>query len=126
MTILICGSLPTTSIMLFPGRSRKHILPEQVHILNVSFLVHRCGPEFGGCAGNIAYNLALLDGSPLPMATVGDDSQPYLEHLDRFKIDRRSCGRCRVTLTAQAFITTDLGRQSDHGLSSGARCRTRT
>jgi len=108
MTILICGSFAYDSIMLFPGRFKEHILPEQVHILNVSFLVPSLRREFGGCAGNIAYNLALLDGSPLPMATVGDDSQPYLEHLDRFKIDRRFVRQVPGTLTAQAFITTDL------------------
>jgi adenosine kinase len=64
--------------------------------------------EFGGCAGNIAYNLALLDGLPLPMATIGDDGQPYLEHLSRFGIDRRFVKQVPGTLTAQAFITTDL------------------
>jgi adenosine kinase len=107
MPTLICGSFAFDSIMVFQGRFKDHILPDQVHILNVSFLVPSLRREFGGCAGNIAYNLALLDGSPLPMATVGDDCQPYLDHLDRFGIDRRFVRRVPGTLTAQAFITTD-------------------
>ena len=108
MSTLICGSFAYDTIMLFSGRFKDHILPEQVHILNVSFLVPSLRREFGGCAGNIAYNLALLDGGPLPMATVGDDSQPYFDHLDRFGIDRRFVRLVPGTLTAQAFITTDL------------------
>jgi adenosine kinase len=108
MSILICGSIAFDSIMVFSGRFKDHILPDQVHILNVSFLVPSLRREFGGCAGNIAYNLALLDGSPLPMATVGEDAQPYLDHLDRFGIDRRFVRPVTGTLTAQAFITTDL------------------
>ena len=107
MPTLVCGSFAFDSIMVFQGRFKDHILPDQVHILNVSFLVPSLRREFGGCAGNIAYNLALLDGSPLPMATVGDDCQPYLEHLDHFKIDRRFVRQVPGTLTAQAFITTD-------------------
>jgi adenosine kinase len=108
MSTLICGSFAFDTIMVFAGRFKDHILPDQVHILNVSFLVPSLRREFGGCAGNIAYNLALLDGSPLPMATVGDDAQPYLDHLDRFGIDRRFVRQVPGTLTAQAFITTDL------------------
>ncbi|HEX4585783.1 MAG TPA: carbohydrate kinase family protein [Burkholderiaceae bacterium] len=108
MSTLICGSFAFDSIMVFSGRFKDHILPDQVHILNVSFLVPSLRREFGGCAGNIAYNLALLDGSPWPMATIGDDGQPYLDHLDRFRIDRRFVRQVPGTLTAQAFITTDL------------------
>jgi len=108
MSTLICGSFAFDTIMLFSGRFKDHILPDQVHILNVSFLVPSLRREFGGCAGNIAYNLALLGGSPWPMATVGEDSQPYFDHLDRFRIDRRFVRRVPDTLTAQAFITTDL------------------
>ena len=108
MSTLICGSFAFDTIMVFAGRFKDHILPDQVHILNVSFLVPSLRREFGGCAGNIGYNLALLNGSPLPMATVGDDGQPYLDHLDRFGIDRRFVRQVPGTLTAQAFITTDL------------------
>jgi adenosine kinase len=108
MTTLICGSIAYDSIMVFAGRFKDHILPDQVHILNVSFLVPTLRREFGGTAGNIAYNLALLEGSPLPMATVGDDAQPYLERLDALGIDRGHVRQVPGTLTAQAFITTDL------------------
>jgi adenosine kinase len=108
MATLICGSFAFDTIMVFAGRFKDHILPDQVHILNVSFLVPSLRREFGGCAGNIAYNLVLLDGSPLPVATVGDDAQPYFDHLDRFGIDRRFVKQIPGTLTAQAFITTDL------------------
>jgi adenosine kinase len=105
---LVCGSFAFDSIMVFEGHFKDHILPDQVHILNVSFLVPTLRREFGGCAGNIAYSLALLDGAPLPMATVGDDCQPYFDHLDRFGIERRFVRQVPGTLTAQAFITTDL------------------
>jgi len=71
MRILICGSIAYDNIMVFPGRFREHILPEQIHILNVSFLVPELRREFGGCAGNIAYNLRLLGSDPLVMGTVG-------------------------------------------------------
>ncbi len=107
MSTLICGSIAYDSIMVFAGRFRDHILPDQVHILNVSFLVPEMRREFGGCAGNIAYNLRLLGGEPLPMATVGDDAQPYFERLDAFGIDRRHVRQVAGTYTAQAFITTD-------------------
>jgi adenosine kinase len=108
MSTLICGSFAFDSIMVFSGRFKDHILPDQVHILNVSFLVPTLRREFGGCAGNIAYNLALLDAAPLPMATIGDDGQPYLDHLERLRIEHRFVRQVPGTLTAQAFITTDL------------------
>ncbi|MFN7571325.1 MAG: carbohydrate kinase family protein [Betaproteobacteria bacterium] len=108
MSTLICGSIAYDSIMVFDGRFKDHILPEQVHILNVSFLVPQLRREFGGCAGNIAYNLKLLGGEPLPMATVGDDAQPYLARLDAYGIDRRHVRHVPGSYTAQAFITTDL------------------
>jgi len=108
MSTLICGSIAYDSIMVFDGRFKDHILPEQVHILNVSFLVPQLRREFGGCAGNIAYNLKLLGGTPLPMATVGDDAQPYLSRLDAYGIDRRHVRQVPGSYTAQAFITTDL------------------
>ncbi len=73
MTALICGSLAFDSVMVFHGRFRDHILPDRIHLLNVSFLVPSLKRNFGGCAGNIAYNLALLGGTGAPMATVGHD-----------------------------------------------------
>jgi adenosine kinase len=108
MSTLICGSIAFDSIMVFPGRFKEHILPDKVHILNVAFLVPEMRREFGGVAGNIAYNLKLLGGSPLPMATVGDDAAPYFERLDGLGIERRFVRLVPGTFTAQAFITTDL------------------
>ncbi|HTN47855.1 MAG TPA: carbohydrate kinase family protein [Burkholderiaceae bacterium] len=108
MRTLICGSVAYDTVMVFQGRFADHILPDQVHILNVSFLVPEMKREFGGCAGNIAYSLKCLGGDPLPMATVGDDAGPYLERLDALDIDRRYIKQLSGTYTAQAFITTDL------------------
>ncbi|HEY6240446.1 MAG TPA: carbohydrate kinase family protein [Burkholderiales bacterium] len=108
MSTLICGSIAYDNIMVFRGRFREHILPEQIHILNVAFLVPELRREFGGCAGNIAYNLKLLGSDPLIMATVGDDSQPYIERLERLGLTLDHVRRVPSTLTAQAFITTDL------------------
>jgi len=108
MRILICGSIAYDNIMVFPGRFRDHILPEQIHILNVSFLVPELRREFGGCAGNIAYNLKLLGSDPLVMGTVGDDSLLYFERLEQLGIKLDCVRHVPHTLTAQAFITTDL------------------
>ncbi|NJD26121.1 MAG: carbohydrate kinase family protein [Betaproteobacteria bacterium] len=108
MTTLICGSLAFDNIMVFPDRFKHHILPEQIHILNVAFLVPEMRREFGGCAGNIAYNLMLLGGEPAIMATVGDDAAPYLERLDRLGLRRDHIRQVPGSFTAQAFITTDL------------------
>jgi adenosine kinase len=108
MSTLICGSVAYDSIMVFPGRFKDVILPDQVHILNVAFLVPEMRREFGGCAGNIAYNLRMLGGEALPMATVGDDAQPYLERFDALGISRRFVRSVAGSFTAQAFITTDL------------------
>lgn len=108
MRTLICGSIAYDNIMVFQGRFKDQILPEQVHILNVSFLVPELRREFGGCAGNIAYNLGLLGGEPMIMATVGGDAGPYLERMDHLGLDRSHVRLIADTLTAQAFITTDL------------------
>ncbi|MDR2625480.1 MAG: carbohydrate kinase family protein [Zoogloeaceae bacterium] len=105
---LICGSLAYDNIMVFPDRFKQHILPEQIHILNVSFLVPELRREFGGCAGNIAYNLKLLGGEPLIMATVGDDFAPYRQHLEACGLALTHVRQVPGTFTAQAFITTDL------------------
>ena len=108
MHTLICGSIAYDNIMVFNGRFKDHILPEQLHILNVAFLVPDLRREFGGCAGNIAYNLQLLGGQPLIMATVGDDHQPYAYRLDRLGLAQHHVRHVPETFTAQAFITTDL------------------
>src|SRR6478735_8799515 len=81
MAALICGSLAFDTIMTFEGRFAEQILPDQLHILNVSFLVPALRRDFGGCAGNIAYSLKLLGGEPLPMATVGSDGADYIARL---------------------------------------------
>src|SRR5215471_19571786 len=81
MKILVCGSIAYDNIMVFRGRFKDHILPEQIHILNVAFLVPDLRREYGGCAGNIGYNLKLLGGDPLIMATVGEDAGPYRDRL---------------------------------------------
>lgn len=108
MSALICGSLAYDTIMVFPEPFKDHILPDQVHILNVSFLVPKMRREFGGCAGNIAYNLKLLGGTPYPMATVGDDFGPYRAHFDRLGISTRYVRHLPGEFTPQAFITTDV------------------
>ncbi len=108
MATLICGSLAYDTIMVFGDRFKNHILPEQIHILNVAFLVPDMRREFGGCAGNIAYNLKLLGGSPLIMATLGEDSAPYRHRLKQLGLDTRHVREITGSFTAQAFITTDL------------------
>ena len=108
MHTLICGSMAYDTIMVFQDQFRKHILPEQIHILNVAFLVPQMRREFGGCAGNIAYNLSLLDGKPLIMATVGDDFPAYAQRLARLGITQTHIRNVPGSFTGQAFITTDL------------------
>jgi len=107
MSALICGSFAYDTIMVFHDSFKNHILPDKVHILNVSFLVPDMRREFGGCAGNIAYNLKLLGGDPLPMGTVGNDFKPYADWMDRHGIPRTCLKEIKSTYTAQAFITTD-------------------
>ncbi len=108
MRTLICGSIAYDNIMVFHGPFKAHILPHQIHILNVAFLVPKLRREFGGCAGNIAYNLKLIGGDPLIMATVGDDAGPYLKRMDELGLPRNFVRQLANTMTAQAFITTDL------------------
>jgi len=95
------------TIMVFPDRFKNHILPDKVHMLNVSFLVPDMRREFGGCAGNIAYNMKLLGADPTIMATVGGDFIPYAEWMDRHGISRKFVKELKDTYTGQAFITTD-------------------
>ena len=108
MQTLICGSIAYDTIMVFQDRFKNHILPEQIHILNVAFLVPDMRREFGGCAGNIAYNLAMLGGDPAIMATVGVDAKPYMERLGELRLGTDHVREVPDTYTAQAFITTDL------------------
>lgn len=108
MTALICGSFAYDTVMVFHDKFQNHILPDKTHMLNVSFLVPEMRREFGGCAGNIAFNLNLLGGKPLPMATVGTDFTPYAEWMDKCGISRKHITVIEDSFTGQAFITTDM------------------
>ena len=123
MSALICGSLAYDTIMVFPDQFKNHILPDKVHILNVSFLVPRMRREFGGCAGNIAYNLKLLGGEPIPMATVGQDFGPYREWFVEQGIDMSQVKVIDELFTPQAFITTDLDNNQITAFHPGAMMR---
>src|SRR5437660_9958908 len=105
---LICGSLAVDTITVFPDRFARHILPEQTHVLSVSFQITEMRREWGGCAGNIAYNLKGLGGDPVVMATVGDDGGAYVERLSSFGIATDAVRTVAGTFTAQAYIITDL------------------
>lgn len=107
MSALICGSMAYDTIMVFHDKFKHHILPEKVHILNVSFLVPVMRREFGGCAGNIAYNLKLLGEEPLIMATVGHDFEPYAQWLSQCRIPSQYIKVLSDSYTGQAYITTD-------------------
>jgi adenosine kinase len=108
MSALICGSFAYDTIMVFPDQFKNHILADKVHMLNVSFLVPNLRREFGGCAGNIAYNLKLLGDEPVPMGTVGSDFTSYATWMDQHHISRRHVHVKKGNYTAQAFITTDI------------------
>ena len=120
MTALICGSFAYDNIMVFQDHFKNHILPDKIHILNVSFLVPQLRREFGGCAGNIAYNLKILGGQPIPMGTVGIDFTAYADWMDQCSIDRTHVKVALGTLTAQAFITTDLADNQITAFHPGA------
>ncbi len=108
MRTLICGSLAYDTIMVFPDRFGRHILPGETHVLSVSFQISEMRREWGGCAGNIAYSLKALGGEPVIMATIGDDGAPYRERLDTLGIARDGVRTMPGSYTAQAFIITDL------------------
>jgi adenosine kinase len=120
MTSLICGSLAFDTIMSFGGRFSEALLADQLHKINVSFLVPGLRREFGGCAGNIAYNLKLLNGDPLIMATIGQDGAPYLDRLQHLGISRRCIRTIEASYTAQAFITTDADSNQITAFHPGA------
>ena len=120
MTALICGSLAFDTIMGFEGRFADQILPQQLHILNVSFLVPSLRRDFGGCAGNIAYSLKLLGGEPLPMATVGQDGADYLQRLQGLGIRADGIREVPDSYTAQAMIMTDRDNNQITAFHPGA------
>jgi adenosine kinase len=120
MPALICGSLAFDTITNFHGRFAQQILPEQVHILNVSFLVPTLRREYGGCAGNIAYNLKLLGGEPVVLAAIGRDGHDYLARFEALGIDNSSVRVEREHYTAQAIIITDADNNQITAFHPGA------
>lgn len=120
MTSLICGSVAYDTIMSFEGRFAEALLADQLHKINVAFLVPALRREFGGCAGNIAYNLKLLGGDPLIMATIGQDGSPYLARLAKQDISIRCIREIADAFTAQAFITTDADNNQITAFHPGA------
>ncbi|MEO8314827.1 MAG: PfkB family carbohydrate kinase, partial [Pseudomonadota bacterium] len=117
---LICGSMAFDTIMVFNDHFRNHLLPDKLHMLNVSFLVLQMRREFGGCAGNIAYNLKLLGDTGYVMATVGHDFGPYAEWMDSKGIPRDYLQTVLSEHTGQAFITTDLDNNQITAFHPGA------
>jgi adenosine kinase len=120
MASLICGSLAFDTIMDFEGRFAEQILPDQLHILNVSFLVPALRRDFGGCAGNIAYSLKVLGGTPLPMATLGTDAVDYLQRLKNLGISTEYVRQVEGSYTAQAMIMTDRDNNQITAFHPGA------
>ena len=120
---LICGSLARDTIMVFPDRFSRHILPEQTRVLSVSFQIGEMRQEWGGCAGNIAYNLKAIGGEPVVMATVGDDGAAYEDRLASLGIASDGLRTVPGTFTAQAFIITDLDDNQITAFHPGAMNR---
>ena len=120
MAALICGSLAFDNIMTFEGRFADQILPDQLHILNVSFLVPTLRRDFGGCAGNIAYSLKLLGGDAQPMAMVGSDGADYVQRFKELGIETRHVGQLQNTHTAQCMIMTDRDNNQITAFHPGA------
>jgi adenosine kinase len=120
MPILVCGSLAFDTIMTFEGRFAEQILPSQLHILNVSFLVPALRREYGGCAGNIAYGLRQLGAHAVPLATLGNDGQEYLERLQSLGVDTTHVNSATESYTAQAMIMTDRDNNQITAFHPGA------
>ena len=120
MPALICGSLAFDTITTFPGRFAEQILPEQVHILNVSFLVPTLRREFGGCAGNIAYTLRQLGGEPVVLAALGSDGTDYLQRLSSWNVSTEHVATIADSFTAQAIIITDSSNNQITAFHPGA------
>jgi adenosine kinase len=120
MASLVCGSLAFDTITVFPGKFADQILPEQLHILNVSFLVPTLRREFGGCAGNIAYTLKLLGGEPVVLAALGNDGAEYLAHMKALGVSTDSVYVASDNYTAQAIIITDASNNQITAFHPGA------
>lgn len=121
--VLICGSVAFDTITVFEGHFKDHILPDSIHSLSVSFFVPSMRKEYGGCAGNIAYNLKLLGGHPLPVGTVGPDAADYLGYMQQLGIDTRLVKVLPDMYTPQCFITTDLDNNQIASFHPGAMLR---
>jgi len=119
-TTLICGSLAFDKIMQFNGRFSESLLADQLHKVNVSFLVPTLRTEYGGCSANIAYNLNLLGGDPLIMATIGQDGGEYLERFEQLGISTRAIRTIGNAYTAQCFVTADLDNNQINAFHPGA------
>lgn len=120
MSILVCGSLAFDTIMTFEGRFAEQILPSQLHILNVSFLVPGLRREYGGCAGNIAYGLRQLGADAVPLAMLGNDGGEYLDRLRELGVDTRHVSSSAESYTAQAMIMTDRDNNQITAFHPGA------
>ncbi|MGV3498584.1 MAG: carbohydrate kinase family protein [Hydrogenophaga sp.] len=120
MPILVCGSLAFDTIMTFEGRFADQILPDQLHILNVSFLVPGLRRDYGGCAGNIAYGLRLLGSDVVPLAAIGSDGADYLERMRGLGVDTRHIVTVPDAYTAQAMIMTDRDNNQITAFHPGA------
>lgn len=120
MPALICGSIAIDTIMSFDGRFSDRILPDQIHILNLSFIVPTLRRDYGGCAGNIAYALKLLGGQPLPMGTVGSDGADYISRLENMGINCEFVHAMEGTYTAQAMIMADQNANQIAAFHPGA------
>jgi adenosine kinase len=119
-TTLICGSLAFDKIMQYHGRFAETLLADHLHRVNVSFLVPTLRTEFGGCSANIAYNLKMLGGDPLIMATIGQDGGEYLERFEQLGIPTRAIRKIAHAYTAQCFVTADLDNNQINAFHPGA------
>ena len=119
-TTLICGSLAFDKIMQYNGRFGETLLADQLHKVNVSFLVPTLRTEFGGCSANIAYNLNMLGGDPLIMATIGQDGGEYLDRFEQLGISTRGILKIKDAYTAQCFVTADLDNNQINAFHPGA------
>ena len=120
MSVVVCGSLAYDNLMEFDGKFGDYILPDQIHILSVAFNVPRLRKEFGGCAGNIAYNLKLLGIEPIITATVGQDFDSYGSWLEKNDISKDAIQIIDNMYTAQCFITTDSNNNQLTSFHPGA------
>lgn len=120
MSILISGSLAYDYVMDFPDSFKNHILPDQLHILNVSFVVDKLNKNFGGCAGNIAYTMKLLGEEPVVLGALGADAADYLEHFKKAKLKTDYIKKVEDKFTASAHITTDKDDNQIIAFYSGA------